>query len=156
MSREVILASWCDRCDALERKTPATHTYTAGIVKGENRPALRIVELCDEHDPMLADLFDLLAKHSIPLDPAALRPAEPARPAARSERQECLVCGEPIAKGSLVVHIWSQHRAGEERPASPARCPECRKPFAPQGMGIHRNRLHGYSALDEAYAGLIA
>lgn len=156
MSREVIIASWCDRCDALERKTAATHTYTIGIVKGENRPALRVVELCDDHDPMLADLFDLLAKNSIPLDPDALKPAAPSPAPARRDREECRVCGAEVARSSLITHVWTQHRAGETRPAPPVRCPECRKSIPPAGMSMHRNRAHGVSALDEAYSGLIA
>jgi len=59
-----------------------------------------------------------------------------------------------ISRGSVVGHIWSQHRPGEKRPAQPAKCPECHQAFG-EGMGMHRNRIHGWSALDEAYVGLI-
>jgi uncharacterized C2H2 Zn-finger protein len=150
MSREIIVASWCDRCQAIDdRKEPATHTYTIGLVKGETRPALKIVELCDAHDPMLADLFDLLAKNSIPLEPATR--AEPADDLA------CRVCGKEFtARSSTVQHVWQVHRPGEPRVGQePARCPECRESFDPAGMRAHRSRAHGYTALDRAYDGLL-
>lgn len=160
MSREIVRLSWCDRCDAEDRKTPATHTYTVGLVHGETRPAPRVLELCDEHDPILADVFDLLAKNSIPLDPNA-KAAKPApSPAAAvtyrgGSRIECDVCGVAMARSSLVNHIWSQHRPGETKPEPPRVCPDCRTPFDPAGMSMHRNKVHGYSAVDEAYAGLV-
>ena len=154
MSREIIVASWCDRCQAIDdRKEPATHTYTIGLVKGETRPALKIVELCDAHDPMLADLFDLLAKNAIPLEPPAKR-ADPA------DDLVCRVCGKEFtARTSTVSHVWNIHRTdttrAEAMQAQPSRCPECREPFSPEGMRAHRTRAHGWTALDEAYSGLL-
>lgn len=146
MSREVIIAAWCDRCEAQERgKVAATHTYTVGLVKGENRPALRVLELCDGCDPMLADLFDLLAKNTVPLDP-------PPKVVAGDEAT-CRICGKSLSTvASVVGHVWSQHRHSA-RPPVPARCPECRQAVPSQGMGNHR-KVHGWSALEEAYEGL--
>lgn len=148
MSREIIVASWCDRCQAIDdRKEPATHTYTIGLVKGETRPALKVVELCDAHDPMLADLFDLLAKNSIPLEPAKKQPAS---------ELECRICGREFsARTSIVQHVWQVHRPGEDRLGEqPARCPECGDSYSPDGMRRHRSRVHGYTALDAAYEGI--
>jgi hypothetical protein len=152
--RELIVRAWCDRCEALgHSRTEAKHTYTIGIVKGETRPALRVVELCDECDSAEIDvMIKMVADHSIPLEPKA--PAKPIGPALSTDRVECLVCHGTMNRSSLVGHIWSQHRAGEKRPQQPAKCPECHKPFD-EGMGMHRSRIHGWSALDEAYVGLI-
>jgi len=150
VSREIIVASWCDRCQAIDdRKEPATHTYTIGLVKGETRPALKIVELCDAHDPMLADLFDLLAKNAIPLEPA---------PAKRAPADElaCRICGKEFtARTSVTQHVWTVHRPGQTRGGNqPARCPDCREAYEPDGMRMHRSRSHGYTALDMAYEGI--
>jgi hypothetical protein len=152
--RELIVRAWCDRCEALGHpRTEAEHTYTIGIVKGETRPALRVVELCDECDSAEIDvMIKMVADHSIPLEAKA--PAKLAGPYHNSDRVECLVCHVNISRGSVVGHIWSQHRAGEKRPPQPTKCPECHQPFG-EGMGMHRNRIHGWSALDEAYLGLI-
>jgi uncharacterized C2H2 Zn-finger protein len=151
MSREIIVASWCDRCQAIDdRKEPATHTYTIGLVKGETRPALKVVELCDAHDPMLADLFDLLAKNSIPLEPPTAGKRAPA------DDLVCRVCGKEFtARTSTVQHVWQMHRPGEDRGKQPARCPECHEPFSAPAMSSHRSRSHGFSALDNAYSGLL-
>lgn len=154
MSREVIIASWCDRCDADDRKTAATHTYTIGLVKGETRPALKVVELCDEHDPMLADLHDLIAKHSIPFDPkTAAKPAPVAATSSSHKQAACRICGDVLTTPALLSHIWNVHRKGETRPPVPRICPDCRQPYAPQGMGVHRNNAHGYSSIEDAYEG---
>jgi hypothetical protein len=157
MSREIIIASWCDRCQAADEsaRVPATHTYTLGLVSGETRPELRVLMFCDSCDPVLAEVEDLLRKNSIPLDtgrtPATKGPADVPGPA----RIECRVCGETMARSSILQHVWSQHRPGEKRTAQPARCPDCREVFAPAGMSMHRARAHGWSALDDAYDGLI-
>jgi hypothetical protein len=154
MSREIIVAAWCDRCEAAERlKVPATHTYTIGLVRGESRPAPRVIELCDACDPALADVFDLVAKHSIPLDTA--NPTKPPEASSPAEFAECLVCGSTMTRGSIVGHVWSQHRPGETKPAQPARCPVCRGSYSAAGMPMHRARAHGDYALDEAYRGLV-
>jgi len=124
-----------------------------GIVKGENRPALRVIELCDECDSAEIDvMIKMVADHSIPLE--IKPPAKPTGPMSATDRVECLVCHGHVNRGSLVGHIWSQHRPGEPRPQQPVKCPDCHKPFT-DGMAMHRNRIHGWSAVDEAYQGLI-
>lgn len=155
MSRELIVRSWCDRCQALgQDRAEAKHTYTIGIVRGEARPQLRVIELCDECDAAELDLLTkIVADHSIALEikpPAKLIPA-PGHP---TDRIECLVCRGVFNRGSLVGHIWAVHRPGEKRPPQPAKCPECHEAFG-EGMGMHRNRMHGHSSLDDAYQGLI-
>lgn len=153
--RELIVRAWCDRCEALGHpRAEAKHTYTIGIVKGETRPALRVIELCDECDSTEIDvLAKMVADHSIPLEPKPQQSTGQSS-GASTDRIECLVCHGTLNRGSLVGHIWSQHRANEKRPQQPAKCPDCHKPFA-EGMAMHRNRIHGWSAVDEAYEGLI-
>jgi len=156
--RELIIRAWCDRCESLgNERTEAKHTYTIGIVKGETRPAPRVIELCDACDAEIDWLPKLMADHSIPLDPKA-KPAAPLQPPAAplgTDRVMCRVCGRELVKTAIVGHIWSQHRRGEKRPAPPSVCPTCREDFDVQGMTMHRVLQHGYSPVEAAYEGLL-
>jgi hypothetical protein len=157
--RELIIRAWCDRCEALgNERTPAEHTYTIGIVKGETRPAPRVIELCDSCDAEIDWLPKLVADHSIPLDPKSHHaPPTPQRgPAAdlQGDRVICRVCALQLTKSAIVGHVWAKHKPGQQRPPQPAVCPDCREVFG-QGMGMHRSQAHGISALDEAYRGLL-
>jgi hypothetical protein len=156
MSREIIIASWCDRCQAADEsaRVPATHTYTLGLVSGETRPELRVLMFCDSCDPVLAEVEDLLRKNSIPLDTGRTKPVGPVAKASDPVSVECLVCGAVLNRSSILSHVWSQHRPGELR-TQPARCPDCRQPFDPAGMSMHRTKIHGWSALAAAYEGLV-
>lgn len=156
--RELIIKSWCDRCEALGNdRAEARHTYTIGIVKGETRPAPRVIELCDSCDAEIDWLPKLVADHSIPLD--SKHPAPLAKPLAATystDRVECRVCGNTLAKTAILGHVWAKHRPGQTRPVPPTVCPECRTIFENgTGMWMHRSSMHGVTALDEAYKGLI-
>jgi len=156
--RELIIRAWCDRCESLgNERAPAEHTYTIGIVKGETRPAPRVIELCDACDAEIDWLPKLVADHSIPLDPKHPQAAAPQRPPAAtqpSDRLECRVCGRALSRSALIGHLWSQHHR-KQRPPPPSVCPECREVFDMQGMTMHRVLQHGFSPIDEAYKGLI-
>jgi hypothetical protein len=157
--RELIIRAWCDRCESLgNERTEAKHTYSVGIVKGETRPAPRVIELCDECDAAIDWLPKLLADHSNPLDPKARPAAAPqSAPAAtlQGDREICRVCGRELGRSALIGHIWSQHRRGQKRPPPPSVCPECREVFEIQGMTMHRVLQHGFSPIEDAYKGLL-
>lgn len=156
--REMIIKAWCDRCEALgQPRTEARHLYTVGIVKGEARPALKVIELCDSCDSTEIDMLSkILADHSLPVDRAKLAPAAHTPDQSADyihPRVECRICGNQISKSSLVSHIWATHRPGETKPSHPARCPDCH--LVSPNMGMHRARAHGWSAIDQAYEGLV-
>jgi len=159
MSRELIIKSWCDRCQALGNdRTEARHVYTIGIVKGETRPAPRVIELCDECDAELDWLPKLVADFSIPLDPKhpMAAPAKPPAAPYSGDRVVCRVCDKELAKTAILGHVWAKHRPGQDRPIPPTVCPECRTVFDNgTGMWMHRSAMHGVTALDEAYKGLV-
>lgn len=155
--REVIFKSWCDRCESLgEPRQEARNTFTVGIVAGEARPALRVIELCDECAAAEIDVLGkLLGTHSIPVDLTKVKaPAAPAVSPPETERVECRVCGATLAKSAILGHVWAVHRPGQTRPVPPTVCPECRGVYE-GGMWMHRTKMHGKSALDEAYKGLV-
>lgn len=159
--KELIIRSWCDRCESLGKlRAEARHTYTVGIVSGETRPALRVIELCDECDATEIDILSkLLASHSVPLDPKAAKTPAPEPIPQRSryvpaDKLTCKICDRDYHASSLAQHIWAVHRAGEDRPVQPKKCPECGV-VNPTGMGQHRSQAHGWSAVTEAYKGLI-
>jgi hypothetical protein len=157
--REVIFKAWCDRCESLgQPRTEALHTYSIGIVKGETKPAIRVIELCDACDSAEVDILSkLLATHSIPLDTkSAAIPAAPARHTGGydpSAKQECRICNRDYSVSSLAQHIWAVHRGQPKPPPQPTRCPDCG--ITIPGMGQHRSQAHGWSAIQEAYKGLI-
>lgn len=157
--RELVVFNWCDRCESLGHpRTEAKHTYSVGIVPGENRPAVRVIELCDECDAAeVSQLIKLLSTHSIPLDPKAKAAPEPIPQRTKylpDNKEQCQVCGSDYHKSSIATHIWAIHRPGEARPEHPNKCPECGL-VNPTGMGQHRSQKHGWSAVTEAYKGLI-
>ena len=155
--RELIIRAWCDRCESLgNERTEAKHTYSVGIVKGETRPAPRVIELCDGCDAEIDWLPKLLADHSIPLDtkhPQAVAQRAPAAPVV-GDRVECKVCGRSLTKTAIIGHLWSQHHR-KPRPGPPSVCPECREVFDPQGMTMNRVLQHGFSPIEDAYRGLL-
>jgi phage FluMu protein Com len=155
--RELIIRAWCDRCESLgNERTPAEHTYTIGIVKGETRPAPRVIELCDECDAAIDWLPKLMADFSIPLDPKAPIAKPTTQPAASvpTDRVVCKVCGSEIGKSAIVSHVWAKHKPGQSKPEHPNKCPDCGMVNA-TGMGQHRSQAHGWSPLADAYRGLV-
>jgi hypothetical protein len=158
MSRELIIKSWCDRCESKGvLKVPAEHTYTIGFTAGESRPALRVIELCNACDAEIDWVPKLLADNSIPLDapkitPPTLSDAPP--PTQYSNRVACRVCGKTYPTTTIAAHVWGMHRHAESRPKQPNKCPECGV-VRTSGMAQHRTTAHRFSAIDEAYRGLL-
>lgn len=159
--REHIIKVWCDRCESLgQPRTEAQHTYTVGIVQGENRPELRVIELCDECDAAeVSILVKLLGTYSISFDPKAAKAPSPEPIPQRSRyvpdnKEVCRVCDQSYHKSSIATHIWNIHRPGQARPEHPNKCPDCGL-VNPTGMGQHRSQKHGWSAVTEAYRGLV-
>lgn len=157
--REMIMRSWCDACYADgELQQEAVKTYTIGIVSGENRPALKLLELCDTHDKIAQDLIHLLSEVGQLPDikkPVGRPPSEVVHQASSSKIVDCPVCGEGISRGGLVAHIWAQHRPGETKPVYGPACPECRVEYdTGQGLAAHRRAEHGFDAVAEALDGV--
>jgi hypothetical protein len=141
MTRELTIVGACDLCHA-----PAPHMHTFAI-----DGLTREIDLCEQHwsDLALSDLADTLTEHG-------RRPAKTSDDAPEVKRipgerprdpQTCPICGT-ISKnrGSLSAHLRSAHQtslgvlAGRYEPTP---CPECGKPFAHQGMTMHRRMIHG-------------
>lgn len=154
--REVVVRAWCDACwQDGEQRTPSTRTYTAGIVSGETRPGLKLVELCDVHDKMAVDLMALLADiGTVPdLKPKPKTP-EPVSNSGATRLVPCPVCHIDVQRNGLVSHIWSNHRS-DEKPVYGTLCPECRTQYdTGQGLAAHRRSVHGYDAVAEALSGV--
>lgn len=169
--REVVFLSWCDLCNREGRgRVEATETYTIGIVRGENRPALRVLEVCDGCKLIVTELLAVLAENSAPVDPnvlkgkngklkpavepSAIEPVELGRLTV-GESGVCRICNRAMHKSSLITHVWSVHRR-EDKPPTPTICPECGETYdKPNAMGAHRARAHKTSALVEAYGDLL-
>jgi uncharacterized C2H2 Zn-finger protein len=154
----MIIRAWCDRCESLGNdRTEAKHIYSIGMVKGETRPAPRVIELCDECDAAIDWLPKLLADHSLPLD--LKHPAVVPTPAAKApsydpgSKETCLICDTPYHKSSLAQHIRAVHRNGLVQ-EQPLKCPDCGL-VKQSGMGQHRSQAHGWSAITEAYGDLV-
>jgi hypothetical protein len=157
MSREVVFLRWCSLCesDGVER-VEAVEAYTIGLVKGETRPAPRVLDVCDTHAEELLALSVVVAKHSIPLDPKA-KPSpmpEPKAVATATGRPllECKICGKSTTKNNMTNHIWSH--SPTPRPPQPARCPTCGE-RVDRAMGVHRSQAHGWSPIEDAYEQVI-
>lgn len=161
--REVRVLSWCDFCHLDNEQTEADHTYTLGIVAGENRPALKVLEVCELHSKPITELVALLATIGQTPDlkpkPAAAkavgRPKEDAPRNAQGQLlADCPVCGQTRARNGMVSHIWQAHRP-DPKPQAPTRCPECGERSAnTQAMAQHRRVVHGYDALADALSGV--
>lgn len=154
--------AFCDLCHLENERVEAPHTYTIGVVAGENRPALKVLELCDTHDKVATELMALLATIGQPPDlkakPAAANigrpPLDVPRGADGRPQGDCPVCGQTMARNGMVSHIWQAHRP-DTKPPAPTRCPECgERPGSPQAMAQHRRVTHGYDAVADALAGV--
>lgn len=154
--RETVIRAWCDACwQDGEQRTPSTHSYTAGIVVGETRPGLKLLELCDMHDKLALDLMALLADiGTVPEFKVKSKAPEPVVQYAMSKTVSCPVCNTGLTRSSLVNHIWSNHRT-DNKPNVGTVCPECRTEYdTGQGVAAHRRFEHGHDAVAEALAGV--
>lgn len=135
-----------------EGRTEATHTYTVGLVAGETKPALKVLELCDRHDKLAGELAGILAGiGQTPALPAKVVAPAPTPPPSRPS-WDCPLCGEHLGRNVAVAHVWNRHRR-DVRPEIPKRCPDCGHPATGQGMTAHRRSAHGYDALADALSG---
>ena len=148
--REVVVMAWCDACALEDAKTAAVSTFTVGIVAGESRPALKLLELCERHNKLIVDVQLLLAEVGQAPD---VKPAK--QPAAVGRGLvACPICDKEMTRNGLVGHIWSQHRQ-QERPAPPTTCPDCGQAFSgAAGCGNHRVYTHGWDPVADALSGV--
>lgn len=159
------IRQWCDFCYADgEQLTPAAVTFTLGLVEGETRPVLRVLQACEPHSKPVHELRELGLKLG-KLDeanklasagrPPSKIPADPDRPTRGPDTAptQCPLCQiETTTRSALVTHIWSTHRRGEPRPQIPRVCPECGKDYPSSNMASHR-KTHGVDAVEVALAG---
>jgi hypothetical protein len=156
--REVKLLTWCDMCwDDGMIQTAAEHSFTIGIVSGESRPALKLLELCETHSKTIVELQELLVGvGQLPELDKKRGPGRPpvSEPVREHPTKSCPVCKRQIKNNILVAHIWQEHRS-DEKPAIPKICPECREQIdTGQGMTQHRKAAHGYDAVADALSGV--
>lgn len=167
--RRVKIEQWCDFCwQDDEQETEAVRCYTVGVVEGETRPALRIVETCEMHSKLIGDLLGALegcvpfqadhpatGKAAVQRDPQAALFATARRPLPPSQQpHDCPLCSRTLGKGALVEHIWKTHRT-DDRPQAPTSCPDCGlRMKSAQAVGQHRRHSHGYDALEAVLAGV--
>lgn len=159
--REVIIKQNCDACwQDGELKTPSAGAWTIGIVAGESgRPALKVLDLCEQHTKLVTDLVALLADVELTPDKPGPEPRlfdAPRRTTSPGNLRvvACPVCRQEINRSSMVGHIWSQHRT-DRKPDQPPTCPECREPYGNgQGMATHRRIVHGFDAVVDALGGV--
>jgi hypothetical protein len=151
--REMIMRRWCDVCFAEgQLQQEAAHTFTVGAVVGEARPALKVVETCDVHQKMVADLMELL--NGIGQIPEFKKAALPAAPVLTHPAVECPICRMDVGRNTLVAHVWNKHRT-DARPPTPKTCPECGERFDNgTGMSAHRRSIHDFDALADALGGV--
>lgn len=160
MVREIRVLAWCDVCHLEHEQTPAEHAYSIGIVAGETRPAIKVLELCETHDKIAAELIALLAGIGTTPELKA-KPAAMGRPPAPGPRtntgrllRDCPVCDQTVPSNTLVSHIWQRHRT-DPKPAALMRCPDCGlRGNNTQHVAAHRRAAHGHDALTEALAGV--
>jgi len=151
--RELVLNKWCDTCYLEEEaKVPVAFTFTAGVVLSENRPELKVVELCERHSKPFTDLQALLAKIGQTPDVPAKAPAQPSGYPQRL--MVCPICRAEYARNGMVSHVWRAHRT-DKRPDLNGRCPTCREQQDNgAGLAAHRRITHGYDALQDALSGV--
>lgn len=166
--RELILKVWCDIC-AMERgedglqlpmHMEASHTYTIGVVAGEARPALKLLEVCDTHNKVATELIDLLAQvgqtPDMPTVKPAARQAQPLSEAQGAAKRlvPCPACRLEVQRNTMVSHVWRHHRK-DSRPDLHLTCPTCREKSAnPAGLAAHRRQIHDFDALADALSGV--
>jgi Drought induced 19 protein (Di19), zinc-binding len=150
--RELIQKVWCDACyQEGAHQVEASHTYTLGIVGGEQRPALKLLELCDTHDKLATELLGLLAGiGQLPELKAKKAVAPPSAP----RIQICPACKAEIWGNAMIKHVWDMHRK-DERPQYHGVCPTCREvQNNAAGLAAHRRMAHDFSALEDALSGV--
>jgi len=157
--REVEIHAWCDACwDDGETRTPSVGPWTVGLLAGDDgqRPALKVLDLCEPHGKEVADLLELA--HLVGQPPTGARAAaaparQPALPLQATRTVSCPVCQVRVKRNTLVGHVWKQHRG--QRPEFPGHCPECRAEYPTgQGLASHRRLVHDYDALSDALSGV--
>ena len=154
--REMVWNKWCDACYADgEAKVPALLTFTAGVVAGEARPGLKVLELCDQHSKLVTDLQALLAETGqLPDLTAKPKPAAPAATPYAQRMTVCPICRAEFARNGMVSHVWRAHRT-DRRPDHHGRCPTCgEQQRNSAGLAAHRRLEHGYDALEDALSGV--
>lgn len=156
--RELLIQKWCDACfQDGEIRTPSRSTLTIAMQLGEGRPPAKIVELCEIHEKLVADLLPLVAAV------AELALDQPAKPLKRSEAAPrsaspttCPVCDRSYTvKASVTSHLWQEHRPGEKRFPPDLRCPDCgQRASSTVTYSTHRANEHGLAAAVLALEGV--
>src|SRR6476469_5372504 len=107
--REVVVMAWCDACALEDAKTAAVTTYTVGVVAGESRPALKLLELCERHNKLIAEVQQLLADvgQQPELGPKAATRAQTAYVSSgAAEHVLCPICQASVTRQALINHVW--------------------------------------------------
>lgn len=143
MAQELITYIWCDNHPE-DEKVPGR---TIDIPFGPKPMTLDLCEPCEKE--LLEPVRVLLEEHGAPIK--AFKTAKNQGKAVNYDRvqQACTECDQILySKSGLRRHLREQHgiRPKPSRDyGGPFPCPECGEEFhSPQGVGVHRAKLHDY------------
>lgn len=164
--REVTITNYCDVCwqDGAQR-TAASQTWAVAIREGEKPGPVKLLEVCDPHAKLLADVAlihqgapDLAQVSAAKVPPAAksVRPAGDQRGSVVSSTIICPVCDQSFVRTSARAHIYRRHRGMvPPRGQISSTCPICQRVTdTSTGSAQHLVRAHGIDPLYDALSGV--
>lgn len=156
---ELIEHRYCDLCNLAGMRTLSTLAYAIALYNVDEPTARkpRVLDTCDAAHmidmAVLVQLLDTLpigrtgntyvsqqtadttqgTSEERKLTPSATK---------KLDKMTCELCGRTMGRGNYTTHLIATHKC--RPPAQPKKCPDCGKVFAPNGMIVHRARIHGY------------
>jgi hypothetical protein len=157
MAREVTINTWCDNhLKRHEERVPGEEVIVAlGELGIHKQLTLALCEPCRKefYEPLRELLWQYGQRVGAGDEPVT-QPSKRVRPAP----EEWLDCPAPGCnhrspnKNALGSHVRSMHDTTLAEllgAPTPFKCPDCDRAFtAPQGLGVHRQRVHGVDGKD--------
>jgi hypothetical protein len=160
--QELRILKWCDVCH--KESGAYVEALQAFVVRiqtsGKQGAGLtRKLEACEPHAKLVTELYATLKDCGTQPDEVPRTTEQPAlfasrpKPEAEPEVVGCRLCSSPVQRQGMLKHLINMHGAKPRK--TPTKCPDCGGKYAaPQGMAAHRRVVHGWDALEEAYAAL--
>lgn len=149
MATEVVQNRWCDHHLVAKDERVPGEEWTLSLTPPGERVATFVLDACGECAQPFRDLLAHLIEEGRPMK-GTRRPVARSAPEATSAsgtEYACPSCGHVVqTRQAIMRHVRSVHGvtlAELEGMPAPHACADCDRTFTtPQGLGVHRKRIH--------------